>query len=431
MDNESKSNQHFIEQWKLKKILHTLQSSKGNGTSVVSLIIPCKDQLFRVNKMLLDECAKATNIQCRVNRQAVIDTITSLQQRLKMFTKVPPNGLIAFCGTVLWSDGNEKKLILVFEPFKPINTSLYMCGPTFHTEALDNLLTKDDKFGFIIIDGHGCLFGTLSNSQQLILQKLHVDLPNKHGRGGQSQLRFARLRLEKHHNYIHKVAELATYHFITNNTPNIKALVLAGSADFKVKLNNSPLLDSRLAKIVVKIIDVAYGGENGFTQAIGLSADTLSNVHLIQEQQLLSVFYLEIAKNTGKSCFGISDTLFALAEGAVKDLLVNESLDLKKYVLKHADIKEERVVYLSEDQESLFFMKETIKWDIIEKTLVVDWIVNNYATFGATLQFITDRSQSGFQFCKGFGGVGGILRYKMDFPEENFSEQDFVFDAAI
>lgn len=26
-----------------------------------------------------------------------------------------------------------------------------------------------------------------------------------------------------------------------------------------------------------------------------------------------------------------------------------------------------------------------------------------------------DRSQEGNQFCKGFGGIGGLLRYKVDF----------------
>lgn len=36
-----------------------------------------------------------------------------------------------------------------------------------------------------------------------------MDLPKKHGRGGQSALRFARLRMEKRHNYVRKVAELA------------------------------------------------------------------------------------------------------------------------------------------------------------------------------------------------------------------------------
>jgi peptide chain release factor subunit 1 len=43
---------------------------------------------------------------------------------------------------------------------------------------------------------------------------LTVQLPKKHGRGGQSALRFARLRLEKRHNYVTKVAGefLSTHH---------------------------------------------------------------------------------------------------------------------------------------------------------------------------------------------------------------------------
>lgn len=30
---------------------------------------------------------------------------------------------------------------------------------------------------------------------------------------------------------------------------------------------------------------------------------------------------------------------------------------------------------------------------------------------------MTDRSQEGMQFCKGFGGIGGILRYKVAFED--------------
>lgn len=55
------------------------------------------------------------------------------------------------------------------------------------------------------MDGNGSLFGTLSGNTREVLHKFTVDLPKKHGRGGQSALRFARLRLEKRHNYVRKV----------------------------------------------------------------------------------------------------------------------------------------------------------------------------------------------------------------------------------
>jgi peptide subunit release factor 1 (eRF1) len=40
---------------------------------------------------------------------------------------VPPNGLVIYCGTIVTDEGKEKKVNIDFEPFKPINTSLYLC----------------------------------------------------------------------------------------------------------------------------------------------------------------------------------------------------------------------------------------------------------------------------------------------------------------
>jgi peptide chain release factor subunit 1 len=84
-------------------------------------------------------------------------------------------------------------------------------------EALSELLEADSKFGFIIMDGNGSLFGTLTGNTREIIHKLTVDLPKKHGRGGQSALRFSRLRDEKRHNYVRKIAELAVQFFITQD----------------------------------------------------------------------------------------------------------------------------------------------------------------------------------------------------------------------
>merc|ERR1712087_945086 len=241
-----------VEIWKIKKLIKSLEAARGNGTSMISLVIPPKDQVTRINKMLGDEYGTASNIKSRVNRLSVLGAITSAQQRLKLYSKVPPNGLVIYCGTVLTDEGKEKKLNIDFEPFKPINTSLYLCDNKFHTEALSELLEADQKYGFIIMDGNGALFGTLAGNTREVLQKFSVDLPKKHGRGGQSALRFARLREEKRHNYVRKVAELAVQNYITADKINVSGLVLAGSADFKSELQTSDMFDQRLARIVIK-----------------------------------------------------------------------------------------------------------------------------------------------------------------------------------
>mmetsp|Transcript_14845 Transcript_14845/g.20963 ORF Transcript_14845/g.20963 Transcript_14845/m.20963 type:complete len:459 (-) Transcript_14845:241-1617(-) len=423
-----------IEMFKVKKLIKNLQAARGNGTSMISLIIPPGDQISRVNKMLSDEYGTASNIKSRVNRLSVLGAITSTQQRLKLYSKCPKNGLVIYCGTVITEDGKERRVNIDFEPFKPINTSLYLCDNKFHTEDLNELLMDDEAFGFIIMDGNGSLYGTVQGSNREILHKFSVDLPKKHGRGGQSALRFARLRLEKRHNYVRKVAELATQLFVPDGQkPNVQGIVLAGSADFKAELMRSDLFDQRLQKIVIKMVDVSYGGEHGFNQAIELAADTLSNVKLMKEKKLLQQYMDEISRDTGKYCFMVDDTLKALDLGAVEDLIIYDNLDVNRYVLRNSSTAEDKVVHLTKEQEAnetFFHDQDTgVELEVIEKESLVEWMANNYKNYGCNLEFVTDRSGEGTQFVKGFGGIGGILRWKVDFlhleePGEHVDDED-------
>lgn len=418
VDGESSADRN-VEIWKIKKLIKSLEAARGNGTSMISLIIPPKDQISRVSKMLADEFGTASNIKSRVNRLSVLGAITSVQQRLKLYNKVPPNGLVIYCGTIVTDEGKEKKVNIDFEPFRPINTSLYLCDNKFHTEALTALLADDNKFGFIVMDGNGALFGTLSGNTREVLHKFTVDLPKKHGRGGQSALRFARLRMEKRHNYVRKVAEVAVQMFITNDKPNVAGLVLGGSADFKTELSQSDMFDIRLQAKIIKIVDVSYGGENGFNQAIELAADALANVKFIQEKKLIGRYFDEISQDTGKYCFGVDDTLKALEMGAVDTLIVWENLDVTRYVLKNHSTDVENILFLRPEQEkdkTHFLDKDTgVELELADSMPLLEWFANNYKNFGATLEIITDKSQEGAQFVKGFGGIGGILRYQVDF----------------
>eukprot|EP00216_Chloropicon_sp_CCMP2111_P000583 CAMPEP_0198237132 /NCGR_PEP_ID=MMETSP1446-20131203/2968_1 /TAXON_ID=1461542 ORGANISM="Unidentified sp, Strain CCMP2111" /NCGR_SAMPLE_ID=MMETSP1446 /ASSEMBLY_ACC=CAM_ASM_001112 /LENGTH=426 /DNA_ID=CAMNT_0043919165 /DNA_START=12 /DNA_END=1289 /DNA_ORIENTATION=+ len=408
------------------QLIKALEEARGNGTSMISLIIPPKDQVTRIAKMLGDEYGTASNIKSRVNRLSVLAAITSAQQRLKLYNKVPPNGLVVYTGTVLTDEGKEKKLNIDFEPFKPINTSLYLCDNKFHTQALSELLESDQRYGFIVMDGHSTLFGTLRGNHREVLHKITVDLPKKHGRGGQSAIRFARLRMEKRHNYVRKVAEISTQMFIADDKPNVQGLVLAGSADFKTVLSQSDMFDQRLQAIILNIVDVSYGGENGFSQAIELSADTLANVKFVQEKKLISKFFEEISQDTGKYVFGVQDTITCLEMGAVETLIVYENQDTWRYTLQNTSTGETQIKYLTLEQaqdDTHFHDKETgVELETQEKTLIVEWLANEYKKFGCVLEFVTNKSQEGSQFCRGFGGIGGILRYAVDLTE--FEEQE-------
>ena len=75
---------------------------------------------------------------------------------------------------------------------------------------------------------------------------------------------------------------------------------------------------------------------------------------------------------------------------------------------------------------TLFKSAEGEELETTDKMQLVEWFANNYKNFGAQLEFVTNRSQEGSQFVKGIGGIGGILRYKVDFMEldGDFSDDD-------
>ena len=367
--------------------------------------------------MLRDEYGTASSIENRAHRFSVLSAISSAQQKLGIINTIPKNGLILFCGDIVTENGREKSVAFDIEPYKPINTTLYMCDNKFHTEVLSELLQPDDKFGFIVMDGQGTLFGSVSGNTRTVLHNFTVDLPKKCGRGGQSALCFSRLREEKRHNYVRKAAEVAAQNFITNDKVNVKGLILAGSADFKTDLAKSELFDPRLACKVISIVDVSYGGENGFNQAIELSAEALANVKYVQEKKLLEAYFDGVSQDTGKFCYGIDDTLKALDLDAVEKLIVFENLETIRYTFKDSEDNEVIKFAEPETKNKPHAIDEATgqEMDAVSEEPLIEWLAANYKSHGATLEFITERSSEGDRFVTEFGGIGAMLLNKVNF----------------
>lgn len=221
--------------------------------------------------------------------------------------------------------------------------------------------------------------------------------------------------------------------FITNDKPNISGLILAGSADFKTELSQSDMFDPRLKAVVLTAVDVSYGGENGFNQAIEKSADILANVKFVQEKRLISKFFDEISQDTGRFVFGVADTLQCLEMGAVETLIVWENLEINRYTLMNSSNNELEIKNLNTEQEkdATNFHDEAsgAELEVQEKISLLEWLANNYKKFGCILEFVTNKSQEGSQFCRGFGGIGGILRYQVDLShfEEPTEDNDAIW----
>lgn len=164
--------------------------------------------------------------------------------------------------------------------------------------------------------------------------------------------------------------------------------------------------------------------------------------------RLIQRYFDEIAQDTGKVCYGVDDTLRGLELGAVETLIVWENLDITRHVLRDSSGKEvvihtqappptasnaaaaaaadkaaaqtglsNTIAHLSEVDRAKFIDQSTgaEMEQAQDPQPLLEWLAENYQTFGANLEFVTNRSQEGAQFQRGMGGIGGLLRYKVDF----------------
>ena len=134
-----------------------------------------------------------------------------------------------------------------------------------------------------------------------------------------------------------------------------------------VAINMAPS-STKIRRIVIKMVDVSYGGEIGFNQAIELSAETLGSVKLVQEKRLLQKFFDEISQDTGKYCFMVVDTLRALELGAVETLIVWENLDIDRIKLRnHAASEDKYCIFLRNNKHmNIIFMTCSVELEEIK-----------------------------------------------------------------
>lgn len=388
-----------FEKHKIERLIKKLNALEGSSTSMITLVIGPGTQLSQVSKRILEEKGKASNVKCQVNRKSIIAALESITQKLKLYTTCPKNGLIIFCGECGEGGSSTKKVNIAIEPPRPINTRDYDCGDKFNTTVLASSIIDESVYGYIVIDGQGILFARLDGDHKRILpNSFTVDLPKKHGRGGQSALRFSRIRVEKRHNYITKAKEECVKCFISDDKVNVKGLIIAGLAELKNEL--ADCLDPRISAVVIELVDVAHGGELGLNEAINLTAGRLDGLKLQDEINDVEEFFGLMKQDKKCYAYGFNSVHGLLMDGVVKKLLI---------------WTEHELPYTDEELGEMPY---------------IDWLIEKKLIYGYDLRFITDKTAVGQQFIKGFGGLGAILRYSIDDDTMMQFEEDTGVDKV-
>lgn len=410
-----------LELFRLKKVLNNLANKEGRGTELISLYVPPGRQISEVMNMLRDEYGTASNIKSTTTRKNVQDAIIRVQQRLKLFKKVPENGLVIFCGAVPQNGaGSEKIETYVIIPPEPIHIYLYRCDSRFHTEHLQELLREKETYGILLIDASAATLATLQGRRLEIVRQVTSGVPGKTRAGGQSARRFERLREMRLQEYFKRVGEHANDTFL--QIENLKGLIIAGPGPTKYDFEKGGYLNYMLKEKIIDVIDTAYVNEQGVKEVVDKAPEIMRKVRYIEEKQVMQQFLYEIGHDTGMATYGEEEVRKALETGAVRTLLLSEGLDILRVTVKcnSCGYKEQQTMKISEltGFEQELSGKPCPKCQSPALNVAeTQELIENFAQLAeysnADVEVISVETEEGQMLKKSFGGIAAILRFKL------------------
>ena len=412
--------QSSLLRFRLKRNLERLASREGRGTELVSLYVPPGRQISEVVSMLNNEYGTASNIKSNTTRKNVQDAITKVTQRVKMFKKVPENGLVLFGGAIPQNGpGSEKLELYIISPPEPIQIYLYRCDARFHTEYLEDLLKEKETYGIIVLDASSAAFATVRGKHLDIVKQITSGIPGKFRAGGQSARRFDRQREAKMQDYFARIGEHANEIFLP--IENLKSLLLGGPGPTKYDFEKGNYLHYTLKEKIVDVIDTSYVDEHGVEEVLEKSEDTLRRIRYVEEKKIMQKFLREIGQDTGLATYGEDEVRKHLNNGIVDTLLLSEDLESVRVTvrcgscdyIKETTMKMHEIAEFEQKISASGCPKCSVpSLSITDTKEVIDELAEIAEQVGTNVEIVSAETEEGQMLKKSFGGIAAILRYK-------------------
>ena len=412
--------QDSVKIYKIKKTLDELSRIAGRGTELISVYVPKGKQLHLVINTLREEQGTADNIKSDLTRTHVVDSLSRVQQRLKLYKNTPERGLVIFCGAVPPEGGgpigSEVIKVWEIEPPKDLSTFLYRCDDHFHVDILKDMLKDDNLIGFLAIDTKDTGWGLLYGNKIEVLRETSSGVAGKHRQGGQSARRFERLREMELTYYYNRIAEVTKEFFI--DIYPIKGLVVSGPGPTKEDFLKSNYLEYRLQNMVIAVLDTSYSGSEGIREAFVKAGEVLSDFRLSEEKLLVERLFREVNSHSGKGAYGLKDIMQFLKNNVIDTLLVTDDINLYRLEIKCKRCQNmqeeiiERLKIVPRKTELLNKPCPNCKSMDQEATSqdLIDYLSLLAAQVGTKLEVISGVTEYGAMLGS-LGKMGAILRY--------------------
>lgn len=412
MAPDESDNERLLEKrrYDFKRALEEIKDIHGRGTELVSVYVPPDKQISDVANYLRNEYSQSQNIKSKRTNKAVTGAIESILARLKYFKTPPENGVIFFVGEAPTSGDQTKQVQYVLEPPEPITSFLYRCDSEFYTEKLWDMLDEKQTFGLLVIDRSESTIGLLKGKRVVTVKNIQSLVPSKHGRGGQSALRFERLIEIAAHEFFKKTAEVANEAFLAQ--PDLQGILIGGPGPTKEFFVKEEYLHHELRKKIIDTFDTGYTDEYGLKELVEKARASLANLDLIREKDLMQRLLEEIRKSDGGlASYGEDQVRHALEMGAVDTLLLSEGLRKKRVAIRCPQCGWEGKVTVDREEDARCPKCPQAPPEIDSVADLVDDFYEEAAKVGTKVELLSVDSEEGEMLMKAFGGIAAILRY--------------------
>ncbi len=315
------------ERKKLADLVEELENYRGRHTELITVYAPAGSNINQIASQLVSEQSTAQNIKSKTTRNNVIDALEKIIRHLKLYKNIPENGLAIFCGNVSKKEGQPDIKIWAIEPPQILKTKFYRCDQTFVIDPLKDMLKAKEIYGLIVLDRKEATFGLLEGKSIRKLRHITSGVSGKQRAGGQSALRFERLREAAVKEFFRRISEHAKELFF--DRPRLSGLIVGGPGPGKEDWLKEGHFVTALKDKIIGMKDIGYADEHGLELLVEISQDILAKEAIIKEKLLLEKFFTILAKTPEKIAYGLEKVKKALEIGAVDKLLLSTSLDKK------------------------------------------------------------------------------------------------------
>jgi len=401
-----------LQTYEFRRSLEEVRKLSGRGTELISLYIPPSKQISDVSNYLRSEYSQSSNIKSASTRKNVQAAISSILSRLKNFKQPPENGLVFFVGHRSIGADQTDMVQFVLEPPEPVPTFIYRCDSKFFTETIEGMLETKETYGLIVIDRSEATIGYLHGKRIESVKNMQSMVPSKHGRGGQSARRFERVIEIAAHEYYKKVAGVANESFLSRK--DLVGILVGGPGPTKEFFVKSEYLHYELQKKIIDTFDIGYTDEYGLKELVEKARESLIDIDLMREKDLMQKLFEEIRKpDGGLSIYGEDQVKNALMIGAVDTLILSEDLRRVKLKLTCPSCGAKKEALAKDSTEDVKCDKCSAIMKVDEADDLVGELHKIAGQNNTKVEFVSGESEEGGLLLKAFGGIAGILRFRV------------------